>query len=128
MRTLSPPANPTNRVRRGTPDRCDESSLPSPLPLTDEQFARVARGLAHPTRIAILRQLSNGEPRSAGDIIADTGLAQSTVSEHLKFLRDAQLLGTQKIGSRIWYCQHRSVISKFAAAVAELGDNEPFGM
>jgi len=119
MMILTAASNP----RAGTsepPQVCDESDLPSPLPLTDEQFARVARGLAHPTRIAIMRQLSNGQPRSAGDIVADTGLAQSTVSEHLRFLRDAQLLGSQKVGSRVWYCLRCSVVSKFAEAIADL--------
>jgi DNA-binding transcriptional ArsR family regulator len=123
MMTLTPPANPSNNVPRNAPNRCDESGLPSPLPLTDEQFARVARGLAHPTRVAIMRQLSDGEPRAAGDIVASTGLAQSTVSEHLRFLRDAQLLTTQKVGSRVWYCRRCSVVAEFAGAVAELGSD-----
>ena len=104
-----------------TPNVCDESGLPSPLALTDEHLARVARGLAHPTRILIMRQLSDGEPRVAGGIVPDLGLAQSTVSEHLRLLRDAQLLTSQKIGSRVWYCRRRSVVANFAAAVAELG-------
>lgn len=120
MLTFTTPSNPEAGAPRGVLHRCDESCLPNPAPLTDSQFAQIARGLAHPTRIAILRQLRNGQPRSAGEIIADTGLAQSTVSEHLRFLRDAQVLFTQKVGSRVWYCQRPAVLDQFSTAVADL--------
>ena len=120
MMTFTTTSIPRAGAPRTIPHRCDESCLPNLAPLTDSQFAQIARGLAHPTRIAILRQLSNGEPRSAGDIITDTGLAQSTVSEHLRFLRDAQVLFTQKVGSRVWYCQRPSVLAQFSRAVADL--------
>lgn len=92
------------------------------LHVTPEQLARVARGLAHPSRIAILSQLASGESRTTGDIVTETGLAQSTVSEHLRFLRDAELLAARKDGARIWYCLRPDVIHGFADALHDLAN------
>jgi DNA-binding transcriptional ArsR family regulator len=105
------------------PHRCNKLDLASPVDPADEGIAQMARGLAHPTRIAIMRQLSNGEPLAAGEIVTNTGLAQSTVSVHLRFLRDAQLISAQKVGSRVWYRRRRSVLANFAQAIEDLGDN-----
>ncbi len=120
--TSTSPSNPRAGGSHELPHQCNELDLASPVVLADEQIAQMARGLAHPTRIAIMRQLSNGEPRAAGEIVADTGLAQSTVSEHLRCLRDAQLITAQKVGSRVWYCRRCSALANFARAIEDLGD------
>ncbi|NNF55103.1 MAG: helix-turn-helix transcriptional regulator [Acidimicrobiales bacterium] len=93
--------------------------MPEPSPLTPDQIAKLARGLASPARVAILNQFSGGCSRTTGEIVAASGLAQSTVSEHLRFLRDAELLSARPDGPRVWYCLRRSVIRLFMRALAD---------
>jgi DNA-binding transcriptional ArsR family regulator len=55
------------------------------------------RSLADPTRLAIVRRLPRGEARVV-DLVAECGLAQSTVSAHLACLRDCGLVGSRPVG------------------------------
>jgi len=55
----------------------------------DEDLALLAKALGHPTRVAIVRFLRQGEGASCGELVRALGLAQSTVSEHLRILREA---------------------------------------
>jgi len=72
------------------------------LPITDEELARKARALGHPARIAIMRTLAE---RSClcGEIVDVLPLAQSTVSQHLKVLREAGLVSGAADGPRTCY-------------------------
>lgn len=56
---------------------------------SDAAVAAVARALAHPARIRIVRLLLERESCICGDIVDEVGLAQSTVSEHLRILKEA---------------------------------------
>ncbi len=104
----------------GRPPECCEEGLPHPSPLSDEQIARIAKGLAHPARIRILEQFEECTPHIVQDIVDECDLAQSTISEHLRILREAELLFARKDGPRTWYCMRRSVLRRFAAAVEGL--------
>jgi ArsR family transcriptional regulator, arsenate/arsenite/antimonite-responsive transcriptional repressor len=82
---------------------------PAPPPLDpsadpDEEIARLARALGHPVRVQILRLLLEREECSAGTIFGEVPLAQSTVSQHLKVLREAGLIHGEVDGPRICYC------------------------
>lgn len=102
---------------------CDDPEPATALGLDDfdpASLARVARGLANPARVAIVAMFDDGIPKMTGDIVAASGLAQSTVSEHLRILRDAGILVALPDGPRIWYCLHRSVLRSFADRVVEL--------
>ncbi len=92
----------------------------------DEQMARIAKALAHPARVAIvgLFGVAQGEARMTRDIVKVSGLAQSTVSEHLRILRDAELLVSQRDGARIWYCLRRPLLREFAVAVSALANGK----
>ena len=57
---------------------------------------------------------------TARDIVSECTLAQSTVWEHLRILREAGVLGTRKDGSRISYSLRHTVLVEFSAAVVEL--------
>jgi DNA-binding transcriptional ArsR family regulator len=59
-------------------------------------------------------------PRTVHDIVADSNLAQSTVSEHLRILRDAEVVFVTRDGAWNWYCVRRSVLAEFAIAVEHL--------
>ena len=85
-------------------------------------ISAVAKGLAHPVRVAIVRQLASVGPSVASDIAHASGLAQSTVSEHLRVLRDAGVLSSHKEGRRVWYCLDAQTLTEFAGAVADVSD------
>jgi ArsR family transcriptional regulator, arsenate/arsenite/antimonite-responsive transcriptional repressor len=70
----------------------------------DEELAALARALAHPARIRILRFLLTRDECMAGAIVDEIPLAQSTVSQHLKVLREAGLIHGEVDGTRICYC------------------------
>ncbi len=70
----------------------------------NEQLARLAKAIAHPTRVAILRLLVREEGCIVGDIVDRLPLAQSTVSQHLKQLKAAGLIRGEVDGPRVCYC------------------------
>jgi DNA-binding transcriptional ArsR family regulator len=64
--------------------------------------ADIFQALAHPTRIAILEFLSEGE-LSAGALIEKLGMEQANVSQHLAVLRAKQLVSNRKAGNQVFY-------------------------
>lgn len=64
--------------------------------------AEILQALAHPTRIAIVEQLRNGEA-TAGALIARLGLDQANASQHLALLRSRQIVSHRKAGSQVHY-------------------------
>jgi ArsR family transcriptional regulator len=61
-------------------------------PAADADLGALAKALGHPTRVKILRILRSGAGATCGDLVAALALAQSTVSEHLRLLREAGLV------------------------------------
>ena len=71
---------------------------------TDETTtAALAKALAHPARIRILRLLQATPGCIGGDIVEAVGLAQSTVSEHLRILKSAGVITGEIDGNRVYY-------------------------
>ena len=78
------------------------------------------RGLADPARLAIVRRLAGGEARVV-DLVAELGLAQSTVSGHLACLRGCGLVGYRPVGRQSFYSLARiELMDLLAAAEAVL--------
>ena len=73
---------------------------------TDEQneLAAMAKALGHPARIAILQYLSTQNSCVCGSIVDEIGLAQATVSQHLKALKEAGLIQGTVEGVSTCYC------------------------
>lgn len=69
-----------------------------------EDLARFAKALGHPTRIAILRHLENQSCCFTGDLVDVLPLAQSTISQHLKELKNAGLIQGELKPPKIKYC------------------------
>lgn len=67
-------------------------------------LARFAKALGHPARIAILRQLSDMNCCFCGDIVEELPLAQATVSQHLKELKDSGLIHGNIEPPKVRYC------------------------
>jgi ArsR family transcriptional regulator len=86
----------------------------------DEELALLARAIAHPARVRILRLLSRRESRICSEIVGELPLAQSTVSEHLRILKEAGLIHCREEGPRVGYCIRSSALRRFKALVAML--------
>jgi DNA-binding transcriptional ArsR family regulator len=70
----------------------------------DNRLAKYAKALAHPARIAILKILASRASCVCGDIVDELPLSQSTVSQHLKELKEAGLIKGEIEGARVCYC------------------------
>ena len=75
-----------------------------------QDLARFAKVLAHPARLAILKYLAQTKTCISGDISDYLPLARTTVSQHLKELRNAGLIQGEIDGLKINYCLHPSNI------------------
>ncbi|MFD1316242.1 ArsR/SmtB family transcription factor [Namhaeicola litoreus] len=69
-----------------------------------ETLAKFAKALGHPTRIAILKRLANQCSCFTGDLVNEFPLAQSTISQHLKELKNAGLIQGELKPPKIKYC------------------------
>jgi predicted transcriptional regulator len=73
---------------------------------TEEQnrLAIMLKALAHPARIAILQQIIKANACICGDLVDELGLAQATISQHLKELKNAGLIQGTIEGVSVCYC------------------------
>lgn len=71
---------------------------------TENRLAKYAKALAHPARVAILQLLAGRQACMCGDIVEELPLSQSTVSQHLKELKEAGLIKGDIDGARVCYC------------------------
>ncbi|HEY9341679.1 MAG TPA: metalloregulator ArsR/SmtB family transcription factor [Hanamia sp.] len=72
--------------------------------LKDNRISKYAKALGHPARIAILRLLIEKQACVCGDIVDELPLSQSTVSQHLKELKEAGLIKGDIDGAKVCYC------------------------
>jgi len=86
----------------------------------DRELASLAKALGHPARLQILRFLAGREACMCGDIVEVLPLAQSTVSQHLKTLKDAGLIRGEVDGPRVCYCLEPAALARLKALVAAL--------
>ncbi len=104
------------------PPRYDLNDHPEPGPLSEARIAAIAKALAHPARIRILGRFKERRPHIAQEIVDEFDLAQSTISEHLRLLREADLLDGTPDGPRTWYSLRRAVLRQFTGAILDLTD------
>lgn len=91
------------------PDPCCPPASPSPpVPENpaeaDAKLAALAKAIGHPARIAILKLLIRRDACICGEIVDELPLAQSTVSQHLKKLKEVGLIRGEVDGPRVCYC------------------------
>ena len=84
------------------------------------ELARLAKAIAHPVRVSILRMLVRQEGCIVGDIVDELPLAQSTISQHLKQLKDGGLVRGEVDGPRVCYCAEPGAVSLLKALVEGL--------
>ncbi len=84
----------------------------------DDELARLAKAIGHPARVRILRLLSRKEARVCSQIVDELPLAQSTVSEHLRILKEAGLVRCSQDGPRVGYCINFDGLRRLKGLVA----------
>ena len=80
----------------------------------DARLATLAKALSHPARIAILKTLARKNACVCGEIVNAIPLAQSTVSQHLKELKEAGLIKGEVEGPRVCYCLDPDIAREFS--------------
>lgn len=101
---------------------CCDDREPCRLPddKTAEQLAALAWAIAHPARVRILRLLISRSACVCGEIVDEMPLAQSTVSQHLKILRESGLIEGEVDGPKVCYCINPENLAALKALVASL--------
>jgi ArsR family transcriptional regulator len=91
----------------------------------DDALATLAKAAAHPARLRILRFLAGQQACITGDIVTELDLAQSTVSEHLRILREAGLVQGEIEGPRTRYCLNPNGLSELTLGIAAITQPHP---
>jgi len=87
---------------------------------TDIEIADLAKALAHPARLRILRLLLATPGCIGGDIVDAVGLAQSTVSEHLRILKAAGVITGEISGPRTCYALNPAALGPLVEFIGTL--------
>lgn len=102
------------------PPRGEDDRRPVEGPEADAELAMLAKALGHPARVKILRLLARDNKCICGEIVDGLDLAQSTVSQHLKILKEAGLIRGEIDGPRICYCIEPHALRRLRALIGSL--------
>ncbi len=90
-------------------------------PSSDDEFlARLAWAIAHPIRVRILRLLLEREECICGELVELLPIAQSTVSQHLKIMKDADLIQGEVDGPKVCYCVNPESLNSLQKLISAL--------
>ena len=97
------------------------------FPEIENRASAFAKVLSHPARIVILKILSSRNVCICGDLVLDMPLSQSTVSQHLKDLKEAGIIKGEIEGAKSCYCINWDVLEKeienFTTVMEEMKKN-----
>lgn len=85
-----------------------------------EDLAKLTWALAHPARVRIVRLLLSRTSCMCGEIVEEMPLAQSTVSQHLKLLKETGLVQGEIDGPRVCYCVNKAALATLKKLIADL--------
>jgi ArsR family transcriptional regulator len=94
------------------------SCCPSPAEAVTRELAERFKALGDPTRLAIINQLAGADEVCVCHLVPDTGLSQPTISHHLRLLRDAGLVTSERRGTWAYYRLVPEAIAELADALA----------
>lgn len=88
---------------------------------SDEQneIANFAKVIGHPARVAILQRLFGIDACVCGDLVSEIGLAQPTISQHLKELKNLGLIQGTIDGTSVCYCIHKENWTKMKSIMLD---------
>lgn len=87
------------------------------------ELAAFAKALAHPARIAIVQFLAKQKSCICGDIVNELPLSQSTVSQHLRELKNVGIIKGEVEGPSVCYCIDEKVWQKAKSMIGDLFKN-----
>lgn len=87
-----------------------------------KDFDRIARALAEPRRIDILRVISERPGITCKEVVCAVGVAQSTVAQHVRQLVEADLVTSRKEGHRVRLDPNPGTLRQFIASLNTLSD------
>ena len=88
----------------------------------EQEVAVLAKALGHPARVRIMRLLLAHDACYCGELVNELDLAQATVSQHLKVLKDAGLISGEIEGLRTCYCASRDRLAELHELIGGLLD------
>lgn len=102
---------------------CDPSTPPVTVPdsrAVDTELAGLAWAIAHPVRLRLLRILIARKACVCGELVGQFDLAQSTISQHLKILKQYGLVQGEIDGPKVCYCVAPEVLARLKSLLAAL--------
>ncbi|NTU70783.1 MAG: helix-turn-helix transcriptional regulator [Coriobacteriia bacterium] len=93
--------------------------------LSADRLAEIAKALSHPARIAIVRMLAEQSECSGAEIFSGIPLAQSTISEHLRVLKEAGIVHATPVGTSMVYCVTVDPLAELAASLSDIATSTP---
>lgn len=109
------------------PPKIDPECCPAPKTpaaarkdVSPDDLARLAWALAHPARVKIVQILLRRNTCVCGEIVDELPLAQSTVSQHLKILKESGLVQGEVDGPKVCYCINPTQFAALKSLVADL--------
>ena len=100
--------------------KCDSTPVNLADDASAEALAQLAWAVAHPARVRIVRLLINREACVCGEIVALLPLAQSTVSQHLKILKESGMIQGEIDGPKVCYCINAEKLDELKKLIAAL--------
>ncbi|MEJ2595927.1 MAG: metalloregulator ArsR/SmtB family transcription factor [bacterium] len=92
-------------------------------------IALAAKAFAHPARVAIIQCLLEANACINGDLVREVGLAQATISQHLRELKDIGIIQGTIEGSKVNYCinplRWAEIKAQFTALFEQFGSSSP---
>jgi ArsR family transcriptional regulator, arsenate/arsenite/antimonite-responsive transcriptional repressor len=101
-------------------NRCVPESFPTSGNAEDD-LGILCKALGHPARVKIMRILATNGTCISGDLASEVGLAPSTVSEHLRILKEGGLIQGAIDGPRRCYCINADTLRYWKTLQTELG-------
>jgi len=89
------------------------------------EFAQIAKVFGHPARLAILEYLLASETCICGDLVDELGLAQATISQHLRELKTAEIIQGNIEGASVCYCINAEKWLEIKSVFNDLFDRFP---
>lgn len=97
-----------------------EGAIQLPHGENADELAGLAWAIAHPVRVRIVQLLLSRKSCVCGEIVEEFSLAQSTISQHLKILKESQLVQGEIDGPRICYCINPGKLKQLKRLVSTL--------
>ena len=91
---------------------------------TDNDVARFAKAFSHPARVTILNYLFKIDSCICGDLVEEIGLAQATISQHLRELKHLNLIQGTIEGTSVCYCINKPKWAEMKSLISQFLDQD----